>query len=304
MTPSRLYLVLVVLLVGFPLSRAQGIFAQDSDQQISDFSLAGFGDKGKKTWDLAGRTADIFGDIIKLKDIIGNLYGEDEDIRLTADRGDFNKKDGKVHLEQNVVVTTSSGARLLTEALDWDRKNQTVATSKVVNIAKENIVAVAQGATGKPQLNSVTLEKNVTVNINPGEKEGDGESAEKTKTVITCDGPLYIDYEKNVATFHNNVKVDRGDTQIYSDTMDVYFIASNNAPSAPAEGLADKESGIMGNKIEKIVTKGNTRIVRGENISYSDQAIYTAKDKKITLVGSAKLVIYSTEDLGDAPAGD
>ena len=32
----------------------------DSDQQISDFSLAGYGEKGKKTWDLSGKSADIF----------------------------------------------------------------------------------------------------------------------------------------------------------------------------------------------------------------------------------------------------
>ena len=112
----------------------------DSDQQINDFSLAGYGDRGKKTWDIAGKTADIFADKIKLKQITGNMYG-DENIRLTADKGDFNKAEGKVHLEQDVVITTESGAKLTTDSLDWDRKNDVVATPDKVNIVRDNMIA-------------------------------------------------------------------------------------------------------------------------------------------------------------------
>jgi lipopolysaccharide assembly outer membrane protein LptD (OstA) len=53
----------------------------------------------------------------------------------------------------------------------------------------------------------------------------------------------------------------------------------------------------MGSKIEKIVARGNVKITRGENVSYSDEATYTALDKKITLSGSPKLIIYSTEEM-------
>jgi len=299
MTPTKAAVIFIAALFFFPFSRAQGLFAQDSDQQISDFSLSGFGEKGKKTWDISGKSADIFTDIIKLKDIVGNLYGEKEDIRLTADKGDFDKKDGKVHLEQNVVITTSTGARLLTDSLDWDRKNQTVATQDRVNIARDNILAIAQGAVGQPSLKKVTLAKEVTVNIEPETKEK--QAKDQTNTVITCDGPLLIDYEKGIATFTNNVKVDRGDMQMYSDMMDVYFAASGKAESP--ETPKPEGAGLMGNKIDKIVGKGNVKIVRGENVSYSEQAIYTACDRKITLLGRPKLVIYSTEDL-NAPAGN
>ena len=50
--------------------------------------------------------------MVKLNDVIGNLYGKEEDIKLTADKGDFNKTNAKIHLEKNVVITTSKGARL------------------------------------------------------------------------------------------------------------------------------------------------------------------------------------------------
>jgi len=270
---------------------------QDSDQQIRDFSLSGFGEKGKKTWDLSGKSADIFDEVIKLKDVIGNLYGEKENVQLTADKGDFNKVDAKVHLEDNVVITTSSGTKLTTESLDWDRKKQLVSTKDQVNIERENMITEALGAYGQPNLNKVTLEKDVTVNINPATNPNTALGL-KDKIIITCDGPLEIDYEKNIATFKNNVKVENKDSSIYSDIMDVYFMASDKS-----NPKADSNSIIMGSKIEKIVSRGNVKIVRGENTSYSDEAVYTAADKKIVLSGKPKLIIYSTEDL-NAPTGN
>ena len=282
-----------------------GVFAQEqnateADQQINDFSLAGYGEKGKKSWDLSGKSAYIFTDVIKLKDVIGNLYGKEEDIRLTAERGDFNKADGKVHLEENVVITTSGGAKLTTDSLDWDRKNQLVTSPDIVNIQRENMITVALGAKGEPGLKNIVLEKDVKVNINPVNS-----AQEKEKIIITCDGPLEIDYEKNIAAFNNNVKVERTDSTIYSDKMDVYFLQANKEDKeAKDAGQAKESPELMGTKIEKIIARGNVKIVRGENTSYSEEAIYTASDKKITLTGRPKLIIYSTEDLKDAFTGN
>lgn len=267
--------------------------SQESDQQIGDFSLAGYAEKGKKSWDISGKSADIFDNLIKLKDVIGNMYGEKEDIKLTADKGDFDKVEGKVHLEQNVVITTSGGAKLTTDSLDWDRKKKLVATDDIVNITRENMVTVAKGALGEPDLNKITLKEEVKVDILPVEGKNPAE-AEKNKTIITCDGPLEIDYAKNIATFKNNVKVDTKDNVIYSDIMDVYFVKSDENNTQKSEGTP----AMMGAKIQKIVARGSVKIVRGENISYSEEAVYTALDKRIILTGKPKLVIYSTEDLG------
>ena len=294
-----------LLVIGYFPALAEGEVARqaaESDQQISDFSLAGYGEKGKKTWDLAGKSADIFTDVVKLKVVEGNLYGKEEDIKLTADRGDFNKDDGKVHLEQNVVITTSSGTKLNTDALDWDRKRQLVTTKDTVNIERDNMVIVATGAKGEPNLKKVALEKDVKLDINQTEQASNPGSAVKEKITITCDGPLEIDYEKSVATFNNHVKVERQDSTIYSDSMDVYFI-SPGKKKEPSESKAQGKA-FMGSKIDKIVARGNVKVVRGENVSYSQEAIYTATDKKLTLTGRPKLVIYSTEGFSDASSGN
>ena len=273
----------------------------ESDQQIGDFSLSGYGEKGKKSWDLAGKSADIFTDEVKLKDVNGNLYGKDEDINLTAKTGDFNKASGKVHLEKDVVITTSEGARLTTDSMDWDRNKQLVTTKDSVNIEKDNINITATGAHGEPNLKKIALNKDVRVDINPSLKAVADSSGlgVKEKTMITCEGSLEIDYEKNIATFNKDVKVERPDLTIYSDRMDLYFSAGKDSRQE------NKTSQIMGNnKIDKIVARGNVKIVRGEDISYSEEAVYTAADSRVVLSGRPKLVFYSTEGLENASFGN
>ena len=269
-----------------------------SDQQVGDFSLSGYGERGRKTWDLAGKSADIFADTVKLRTIIGTMYQEKETIKLTADTGDFDKKEGMVHLQDNVVITTSSGAKMTTNSLDWDRKKNYVTTADPVNIERQNMITQALGASGQTNLKQVTLVKDVQVDITPVDAAKPRGDVNRTKITITCDGPLDIDYDKNMATFLNNVKVDRQDSQIYSDRMDVYFSAGSQGEKSEADsGTA------MSSSIDKIVSKGNVRIIRGENTSYSDEAVYTASDRKITLIGRPRLVIFSAEEM-NAPSGN
>lgn len=259
--------------------------AKESDQQIGDFSLSGFGDKGKKSWDLAGKSADIFNEVVKLKKVVGNNYAQNDTVNLTADKGDFNKKSGVVHLQDNVVITTDSGTQLTTDTLDWDRKQQVVSTLDKVNLARADMNLSGQGAQGQTGLKQLMLDKNVRLDIQTLDKQVN----KKEKILITCDGPLDVDYEKNIAIFNNNVKVEKSDLIIYSDKMQVYFSPKQQS-GAVAQGMAGISS-----SLNKIVALGNVRIIRGENVSYSQEATYTASDKKITLNGKPQIVIYQTE---------
>ena len=120
----------------------------------------------------------------------------------------------------------------------------------------------------------------------------------KEKIVITCDGSLLVDYEKNIATFKDNVRVEKPDMVIYSDIMDIYFTASKEK----VESI--KTNSMMNDKIDKIVARGHVKIVRGENISYSDEATYSALDKKMILSGRPKIILYYTEDFKNASFGN
>lgn len=264
--------------------------AKDSDQQIGDFSLSGYGEKGKKAWDLAGKSADIYNEVVKLKEVVGNHYADKDSIKLTADKGDFNKDSGVVHLEDNVVITTSSGAKMTTDSLDWDRKQQIVSTLDKVSVQREDMNLTGEGAKGQTALKQMALEKNVRLDIDPKDKQ----KGKKEKIAIICDGPLEVDYEKNIAVFNNNVKVETPDTIIYSDKMQVYFVPKQ-------EGVKkDEGSAVMSSSINKIVAQGNVRILRGENTSYSQEAVYTALDKRIVLTGRPHIEIYQTENMNAA----
>ncbi|MBL7069890.1 MAG: LPS export ABC transporter periplasmic protein LptC [Candidatus Omnitrophica bacterium] len=301
-SPKKNLVVFIALILSMCLSGrfevrstfAQAESADDSDQQIGDFSLAGYGERGKKTWDLSGKTADIFENTVKLKDLTGNLYGKEEDVKLTAKEGDFDRSNGRIHVEKDVVITTSSGAKLTTDSLDWDRSNSVVSTDDVVNITRQNLFTRGRGARGEMALNKMNLEEEVLVEFTP-EIEGAaaGDSSEAKKIVITCDGPLEIDYQKNVAIFNNNVKVDREDSQIYSEIMELYF-SSKDTKEAPEDATGDPM--IMGNQIDKIIARHNVKTVRGDNITYSEEAVYSVGENKVILSGRPKLLIYSTDD--------
>lgn len=289
------------------------------DQQVREFSLAGYGDRGRKTWDIYGKSANIFEETVKLDDISGNLYGDGEDIQLTADRGDFDKVSGKVHLKDNVVITTSGGAILTTDSLNWDRKNQLVDTKDMVNIRRDNITVEAVGAQGRPDLKTISLEKDVTINIKSVRKREEEEipfgfaqnertgkqPASQEQVIIVCDGPMEINYEKNIAVLKNNVRVERADSVIYSDIMDVYFLPAPKDKAPPKEPqTAPQTSALMGSKIDRIVARGHVRVIRGENVSYSDEAVYNARDGSIIMSGRPRLVIVPLEEKFHAPAGN
>lgn len=286
---KNVFLILVCLFLA-ARSPALAAEAKESDQQIGDFSLAGYGEKGRKSWDLAGKSADIFNEVVKLKEVVGNHYADKDSINLTADNGEFDKKSGLVHLEDNVVITTSGGARLTTDSLDWDRKQQMVSTMDTVNLQRQDMNLTGRGAKGFTELKQVALEKNVRLDIEPKDKQ----SGKKEKISVICDGPLEVDYEKNIAVFNDNVKVETSDLTIYSDKMEVFFTSKQKGASA--SGAVSE----MSSSINKIVAYGNVRILRGGNTSYSQEAVYTALDKRIVLTGRPHIEIYQTENMNAA----
>ena len=72
----------IVLVFAFLFLACSALLAEDikdtkeSTQQIGDFSLSGFGEKGVKSWDLAGKSADIYDEVVKLKEVKGNHYAQ------------------------------------------------------------------------------------------------------------------------------------------------------------------------------------------------------------------------------------
>ena len=116
---------------------------------MNDFSFQGLS-QGEKGLGGAGKSADIFSDIVKLTSVNADVYGEEENINLVGDKGTYDKSSGKIHLQDNVVVTTFRRREADHQLLSWDRESQRVSTGDVVNIQRQNIKAVAKGLEGDP----------------------------------------------------------------------------------------------------------------------------------------------------------
>jgi LPS export ABC transporter protein LptC len=282
---TRGFLTLFILLFILQPGTISQAIPQEPEQTVAEFNLSGFSQQGGKAWEISGKSADIFSDQIKLNDFVGTLYGQ-ERIVVTADRGDFNKAQNKVHLEDNVTITTESGTRLTTDYLDWDRNIAQVVTEAPVDIEKGDIVVSGIGIKGDTGLSNVDLKEDVRVEIND----------KQNRIVITCAGPLSINYADNIAIFKNDVFVDDGQSQMYADLMEVFFKVSQASDSTSF--FANSMS-----RIKKIVARGNVKIVREGNTSFSDEAVYNADNKTIILTGRPKLIIHSAEGI-DASSGN
>lgn len=245
-------------------------------QQMLDFNIVGYGANGQKTWEVSGDSMDMAGDDVQISDITANLYG-DENMVLTADTGRFDKTTRIVHLKDNVRATSESGGELKSDSLDWSQTEQLITTDDPVYLTRANMTATAIGATARPDLKTATLEQDVIMTL-----EMKKDKAERM--VITCDGPMELDYSRQVAIFEKNVKVEGSAAQgtLEAQKMTVTFNAATK-------------------QIEKLVAEGEVRIMRDENISYGDKAVVTAAEKKLILTGRPKFIFVPEDDADASP---
>ncbi|MFH0763441.1 MAG: LptA/OstA family protein [Candidatus Omnitrophota bacterium] len=215
--------------------------ADQVKHKVMSFDLEGLADNGKKKWDVKGQSAEsISENEVKIDSIVASAYGDDAQATITADKGIYDKTKNNVRLAENVKATIENRPDKNSDVMDFS--------------------GVLGGGTGKP--------KQVK------------DLPQKTKTLVTCDGEVLFDYEKNQAYFNRNVLVTNDDGNIDADKITIDLDPSTK-------------------KVGRIVCEGNVKITRGENITYSDKATYIEAEKKIVLTGQPKLVIYQEGDLED-----
>lgn len=239
-------------------------------EQMQSFSICSFSESGKKTWEAKGKSADILSDIINLSDINANSYGDEVKVNLRAEQGVFNRTNNNLELKENVVAVTNEGTKLTTQRLCWNAKEELIDTDEHVLIEREDMDLEGIGGSAKPNLKRAQLNKDVKLKM------------KDRATVITCDGPLEVDYNGNVSYFHNNVKLDDGKVQIYSDKSTAYF--------DPKRRL-----------LTKVFCEGNVEIVRGEDVTYAEEMTYLPDQGRVILTGRPKIVIHSPDELLQEP---
>ncbi|MBI5124444.1 MAG: LPS export ABC transporter periplasmic protein LptC [Candidatus Omnitrophica bacterium] len=153
------------------------------DHKVLSFNLEGLTEKGEKKWEVIGRTAkSISENEIKLGNITAKTYG-DEEARITADEGIYDKSKNNVRLEKNVKATIEN----------------------MGSTVKDQIGFSIEGPAKKGEAKR---------------EEADKPKAKK-KMIITCTGEVEFDYAKNLVYFKDNVKVRSDDGDIDADKMTI-----------------------------------------------------------------------------------
>lgn len=230
---------------------------------ISTFTLVGHTESGRRKWEVQGKTADLLGDTVRLSPVSAKTFGKVE-VHLTADEGEFHKVSQDVHLQGNVVAVTSDGARLVTDSMDWVQQTETGTTRDPITVTRPGMRAVGVGGMGQPRMKKVRLDRQVTVTL-----EGQG-----GPTVITCDGPMEVDYGRNRARFHRNVLVRDSKGFVQADRMDATLDSVTS-------------------RMDKATFWGHVEIHHGSEVSRSNRAEYWQLRGHVLLTGHPRLVMFT-----------
>ena len=105
---------------------------------------------------------------------------------------------------------------------------------------------------------------------------------------------LEADQTKGIVIFSGQVKAIYGDATLYSDQLRVYFKAkpapAKGAAPAPQEQADKSPLGDLGaEKIDRIVAKGNVRMVQEDRVATGDEAIYYKDRDEVVLTGNPQV---------------
>ena len=249
-------------------SGAQRAEANNSSRDtVSTFTLVGHAENGRKKWEVSGESADLLGDTVDLSPVSARSFGE-VDVHLTARKGRFNKQTQDVHLERDVVVTTSDGARLTTETLDWSGEKGVCTTPDWITMTRPDVTVEGKGGIGTPKLKRVRVEKQVTVKF----------SGENGPATVTCDGPMEVDYGRKRARFWRNVQVRDAQGVIRSDRMDVILDSVTN-------------------QLERANFWGHVQVTHKSQLAFAQRANYWKNPSRTRLQGHTRVVMLSGAEL-------
>ncbi|MCP4653657.1 MAG: LPS export ABC transporter periplasmic protein LptC [Candidatus Omnitrophica bacterium] len=236
-----------------------------SSEKIKDFYLSNYKNDGSLDWEVKGDEALIHEKYVDIDRMDAKYYAQDDVILVKSKTAKLNKENMDVALKEDVHIENQEGITLDTDSLDWQRSKSQLDTDDWVEIKKEGMQVKAKGLSADTELKNVDFQENVQAQM--PNKNGE------VPTVITCDGPLDVEYNSGKAVFNNNVKVEHPDGTLFSDKATVFF------------DTQEKD-------INKIVSQGNVKIIKDENVTFAEKATYFRREGKIVLEGRPRLVYF------------
>ena len=105
---------------------------------------------------------------------------------------------------------------------------------------------------------------------------------------------LEADKIKGIIIFSGQVKAVHGDSTLYADQLWIYLENKTEPPKEavkpPPEKAEQSPLGDMGaEQIDRIVARGNVRMVQEDRVATGDEAIYYKKRDEVVLTGNPQL---------------
>lgn len=240
-----------------------------SQQKIKDFFISNFKEDGSRDWEVEGTEAIIYDRYVDIDNMQAHYYLKEDTILITSDQARLNKKNMAVYLKDNVYIRNKEGATLKTDSLKWHRQNNYIRTKDWVKASRDSMEIEAKGLSADTQLRKADFKEDVEASFLDEKRQ--------EKTVITCNGPLEIEYSLGQAVFNKDVVATHPQAKMFSDKATLFFDPESKA-------------------IIKIVSEGNVKIVREGNTTFSQKATYFSKEQKIVLEGRPRLIYYQEQD--------
>ena len=217
-------------------------------------------DTGRLEWKLAAVSARpvkenvyavVSPDILLYADEKNSTVPGQDDIRIVADNGMFNREANIIDLSGNVILTVKDKqkTRMETSKARWDAAKRMATSDEHVLISNDSMIVTGRGFVFGPedknensQPTILILREDVsallkgsmtTANLfNPMQPEEDKQAAAGAKpdeerkpgddVIITCDGMLRIDRARNIAEFSRNVRIEKRDSRLTCERLTIF----------------------------------------------------------------------------------
>lgn len=240
-----------------------------SEQKIKDFYLTNYTETGSQDWEVRGKEAVICGEFVDILKMDTIYYAKDDVITIQSQKAKLNKKNLNILLKEEVQIENKAGMKLVTDSLSWQRDKNQVTTDDDVKVTNNSAQITAKGLFADTELQIIDFKENVEVLITD-EKTGE-------ITVITCTGPLKIKRKQEQAVFKDNVVVKSKQGKLFADKVTVYFDVDQK-------------------QLLKVVAKGNVRIIKDENITLSQTAVYFEDGQRLILGSNPRVIYFSSKN--------
>lgn len=236
-----------------------------SQEKIKGFYLANYKDDGEQDWEVKGQEALIHDNYVDIDIMDAKYYTEDDTVSVKSKKARLDRDNLNVELKEDVHVENEEGMTLVTDSLNWKRNESMIETNDWVEVENKTMSIKAKGMEADTELKKVDFSNNVAVKL-PDEKN-------KRFILVTCSGPMEIDYNDSTAIFNNDVVVENKEGTLFSDKATVYFDSQNK--------------GIL-----KVISEGNVKIIKDENVTVAEKATYLGPEERLILEGSPRLIYF------------